>query len=71
MSVADISIFPFVRQFAFVDKAWFDSAAYPRLLRWLNNFLQTDLFQGVMQKYPQWREGDTLTLFPGERNETE
>lgn len=71
MSVADISIFPFVRQFAFVDKDWFESAAYPRLQRWLNNFLQSGLFQGVMQKYPQWREGDTLTLFPGERNETE
>lgn len=65
MSVADISIFPFVRQFAFVDKAWFDGAAYPQLQRWLNNFLQSDLFQGVMQKYPQWREGDTMTLFPG------
>ena len=65
MSVADISIFPFVRQFACVDKAWFDEAAYPQLQRWLNNFLQSDLFQGVMQKYPQWREGDTMTLFPG------
>ena len=70
MSVADISIFPFVRQFAFVDKAWFDGAAYPQLQRWLNNFLQSDLFQGVMRKYPQWREGDALTLFPGERNKT-
>ena len=65
MSVADISIFPFVRQFAFVDKAWFDDSAYPQLQRWLNYFLQSDLFQGVMQKYPQWREGDTMTLFPG------
>ena len=70
MNVADISIFPFVRQFAFVDKAWFDGAAYPQLQRWLNNFLQSDLFQGVMRKYPQWREGDALTLFPGERNKT-
>ena len=70
MSVADISIFPFVRQFAFVDKAWFDDAEYPQLQRWLDNFLQSDLFHGVMQKYPQWREEDALTLFPGERNKT-
>jgi glutathione S-transferase len=68
MSVADVSIFPFVRQFAFVDKHWFDAAAYPQLQVWLNNFLQSGLFQGVMQKYPQWREGDALTLFPGEHN---
>mgnify|MGYP001822865740 FL=1 len=31
MSVADIGIFPFIRQFAFVDKAWFDCAPYPAL----------------------------------------
>ena len=54
MSVADISIFPFVRQFAYVDKVWFDSAAYPRLQDWLNYFLQSTLFSGVMEKYPQW-----------------
>ena len=31
LSVADIAIFPFIRQFAFVDKEWFDSAPYPNL----------------------------------------
>ena len=63
ISVADISIFPFIRQFAHVDKAWFDGAAYPRLQAWLNYFLQSALFAGVMQKYPQWREGDAATVF--------
>jgi len=67
MSVADISIFPFVRQFAHVDKAWFDRAAYPRLQAWLGYFLQSGLFSGVMEKYPQWHEGDAVTLFPGDR----
>ena len=65
MSVADISIFPFVRQFAYVDKVWFDSVAYPRLQDWLNYFLQSTLFSGVMEKYPQWQDGDAVTLFPG------
>jgi hypothetical protein len=37
------------------------------LQEWLDYFLQSALFQGVMQKYPQWRDGDTATLFPGDR----
>jgi len=53
---ADIAIFPFIRQFAFVDKAWFDSADYPALQRWLNHFLQSDLFNQVMQKHTVWQQ---------------
>ena len=67
MSVADISIFPFVRQFAHVDKVWFDRASYPRLQDWLDYFLQSALFSGVMEKHPQWQDGDAVTLFPGDR----
>ena len=67
MSVADISIFPFVRQFANVDRAWFERAAYPRLQVWLDCFLRSGLFSGVMEKYPQWHDGDAVTLFPGDR----
>lgn len=62
--LADIGILPFVRQFAFVDKAWFDAAPYPRLQRWLARLLDSDHFTGVMQKYPQWHEGDDVTVFP-------
>ena len=62
--LADIGIFPFVRQFAFVDKAWFDAAPYPRLQHWLARLLDSDHFTGVMQKYPQWEEGDEVTVFP-------
>ena len=64
MGVADVAIFPFVRQFALVDKAWFDSRSYPRLHAWLNTFLDSALFARVMKKYPQWHEGDSMTLFP-------
>ena len=64
MSMADTGIFPFVRQFAFVDKAWFDAAPYPQLQRWLQGLLDSDLFTGVMQKYPQWQAGDAVTRFP-------
>ena len=64
MSVADVSIFPFIRQFANVDRAWFDETAYTRLQAWLDIFLQSDLFVGVMDKYPPWQEGDTPVVFP-------
>ena len=56
LSFADVAIFPFIRQFAFVDKAWFDQAPYPKLQIWLQSFLDSDLFLDVMKKFPTWRE---------------
>jgi glutathione S-transferase len=53
-TVLDIAIFPFVRQFAFVDKMKFDSLALPKLQCWLGVWLQSPLFNAVMNKYPQW-----------------
>lgn len=54
LSKADIAIFPFVRQFSMVDEAWFETAHYPKLKTWLNGLLNSELFQGVMQRYPTW-----------------
>ena len=45
MSLVDIAIFPFIRQFAFVDKKWFDQQDWPHLQRWLNDWLNHDVFQ--------------------------
>jgi glutathione S-transferase len=56
LTFPDVAVFPFVRQFAFVDKAWFDQAPYPKLQAWLQSFLDFELFSGVMTKYPVWRE---------------
>jgi glutathione S-transferase len=56
--LADIAIFPFIRQFAFVDKGWFDEAPYPHLKIWLDYWLESQLFNSVMQKHPVWQEGD-------------
>lgn len=53
-SLADISIFPFVRQFAFVNKSWFDNSQYINLQQWLENWLESPLFLSVMNKYKQW-----------------
>ncbi len=64
MTVADVAIFPFVRQFAHVDKPWFDQVSWPCLHQWLDRLLQSELFVSVMLKYPQWQEGDAPTRFP-------
>jgi glutathione S-transferase len=56
MSLVDIAIFPFIRQFAFVDKNWFDQSCYPLLQYWLQHFLDSELFLQVMTKYPVWDE---------------
>ena len=53
--MADIAIFPFIRQFAFVDKDWFDQANYPALQRWLTEFLDSPLFTQVMKKHSVWQ----------------
>ncbi|NOX73144.1 MAG: glutathione S-transferase [Alphaproteobacteria bacterium] len=63
-SLPDMAIAPFVRQFANVDPAWFDGQPWPHLLAWLNRFLASDDFIAIMLKYPKWRAGDPVTLFP-------
>lgn len=37
-SLADNAILPFVRQFAFIDKDWFDAQPWPNLQAWLARF---------------------------------
>ncbi|WP_396586370.1 glutathione S-transferase [Bermanella sp. R86510] len=64
MTLADLAIFPFVRQFAHVDKKWFEASQYAALIKWLNDWLESDLFKGVMTKYPQWQAGDEPIYFP-------
>ena len=54
LCMADIAIFPFIRQFAGVDSAWFNDAPYPRLRGWLEARVQSTLFTDVMQKKPVW-----------------
>ena len=63
-TLADIAILPFVRQFAFIDKAWFDAQPWPNLRAWLHRFLTSDRFAAIMGKYPKWADGDTPIIFP-------
>lgn len=50
MSLPDAAIFPFVRQFAQVDKAWFDRAHKGPLAQWLHALVGSPMFIAVMRK---------------------
>ena len=55
VSLADIAIFPFIRQYAFVNKNWFDRNKYHHLQRWLAVHLESELFMKIMQKQQLWK----------------
>lgn len=63
IALADVAIFPFVRQFANNDRSWFDRQPIPALQKWLAGHLESDLFQSVMEKFPQWKSGDHEPIF--------
>lgn len=54
LSMADIALFPFVRQFANVDKEWFSETHYVYVKRWLKQNLESECFKAVMKNRPVW-----------------
>lgn len=46
----DAAIVPFVRQFAAVDRVWFEAQPLPHLRRWLDAYLGSALFQSIMAR---------------------
>jgi glutathione S-transferase len=63
-SLADIAIFPFIRQFAHTDMDWFVAQDLPALQAWLDGHKQSALFKGIMAKYAQWEPGNDEPLLP-------
>jgi glutathione S-transferase len=62
-SLADMALLPFIRQFSNIDKNWFYAQNLPNVHRWLDHFLQTDLFTKIMKKYDVWIKESTPVLF--------
>ena len=58
VGLVDVALFPFVRQFAHVDKVWFEDSKYPAIQAWLSYFLESDIFKSVMKNRPVWQLGD-------------
>lgn len=61
--MADLAIFPFVRQFAYVDIEWFENSRYTHCVAWLQYWLEQYVFKQVMEKYPVWNQRDNAVQF--------
>ncbi|POA17441.1 glutathione S-transferase [Pseudomonas sp. FW300-N1A1] len=48
LSLADVALAPFIRQFAHVDRDWFAQTPYRHLQAWLEGILASALFSAVM-----------------------
>ena len=62
--LADIAVLPFIRQFALVDKIWFDQQPWQKVVAWLNRFLESKRFTDIQQKYVPWKSGTNSVFFP-------
>ena len=64
MSLLDISILPFVRQYRTADINWFDNHLGLRNINnWVNIFLNTEILASIMTKYKVWEKEDPPILF--------
>ncbi len=54
-TLIDIATFPFIRQFANADRAWFDAQPIPHLQTWLKGLIDSELFARIMVKRDQWK----------------
>ncbi len=63
LTLTDLAILPFIRQFANIDRARFDADAPEAVQKWLDRFLTSPRFAAIMQKYPKWEAGDPITMF--------
>lgn len=55
-TLADVAIFPFIRQFRGVDVTWFEASPYVALNAWLTTLIESELFISIMQKQPTYIE---------------
>lgn len=63
VSLADMALLPFVRQFAQVDADWFSQAPLPGLQAWLAAHLASALFESSMGKVAPWSPGQAPVVF--------
>ena len=63
-TLADIAVFPFIRQFSKVEIDWFNTSPYQLTRQWLQDFENSERFKRVMKKYPLWKPGAETLYFP-------
>ncbi|NVK33665.1 MAG: glutathione S-transferase [Rhodobacteraceae bacterium] len=62
-SLADYAFLPFLRQFANVDRDWFNAEPWPNLSARLRTFETSERFAAIMPKFVKWQAGDTPVVF--------
>ncbi len=62
--LTDAAIMPFVRQFAGVDRGWFDALPLPHVHAWLNRFVDGPLYAAIMLRLAPWAPGDAPVRLP-------
>jgi glutathione S-transferase len=63
-SLADIALFPFIRQFAAIDPAAFAALPLPHLQKWLAEIASSPRFAAVMIKRPNWEPSQAPFPWP-------
>ncbi len=53
ISLGDMAILPFVRQFANVDNSWFNES-FANLSNWMDVLIESEIFESIMKKYGVW-----------------
>ncbi len=62
-TLVDMAIFPFIRQFAFIDRTFFNSQNWKNLVNWLDLILNSQLFTRCQTKFKQWSPSDKPRYF--------
>ena len=53
ISLGDMALLPFIRQFAYVDIKWFNQR-FDNLPKWMENIFESVIFKSMMKKYDTW-----------------
>lgn len=64
IGLTDAALFPFIRQFAEVDRPWFDAKAPVAVRAWLEKLIGSEIFARAMVRLAPWKAGDPTILFP-------
>ncbi|GAA6142100.1 glutathione S-transferase [Hydrogenophaga sp. 5NK40-0174] len=63
--LADVTLMPFIRQFAAVDAEWFAASEWRRVRAWLDRWLAHPDFTGVMEKFAPWKADEPPVVWGG------
>ncbi|MGB7307168.1 MAG: glutathione S-transferase N-terminal domain-containing protein [Burkholderiaceae bacterium] len=63
LTIADVAISPFMRQFANTEPHWFADNVNQDVQNWLSRFLQLAIFEQSMKKYDLWQSGGVGVRF--------